>query len=191
MIGAQNRPRPQQGALIVMKHVLTLLAVGLALTGCAATVQKSGQSAPTPVGAEAGKSIVLNMTGSTVATTASDWSEFKGFWRDACAQEAAAGGAVFSMQDGEPKPTGAAGTLVVVDIADYRYVSTSARIWLGSMMGNSYINARVTFRDLKSGDVRTSETYDTKSSAWQGVYTATTFKQVRAMCHEIVGEVVR
>jgi len=35
--------------------------------GCASTVQKSAQSAPIPGGAEAGKSTVLNMTGSTVA----------------------------------------------------------------------------------------------------------------------------
>jgi hypothetical protein len=62
---------------------------------------------------------------------------------------------------------------------------------LGVMTGNAYINARVTFRDLKSGDVRTSETYDTKSSAWGGVFAAMTTKQVDAMCHEIVAEIAR
>jgi hypothetical protein len=159
--------------------------------GCASTVQKSDQSAPIPVGAEAGKSIVLNMTGSTVSTTAEDWNEFKGLWGDACRQETVAVGAAFSMQEGEPKPTGNAGTLVVVDVADYRYISTGARVMLGVMTGNAYINARVTFRDLKSGDVRASETYDTKSSAWGGVFAAMTTKQVRAMCHEIVAEIAR
>jgi hypothetical protein len=159
--------------------------------GCASTVQKSDQSAPIPVGAEAGKSIVLNMTGSTVSTTAEDWNEFKGLWGDACRQETVAVGAVFLMQEGDAKPTGDAGTLVVVDVADYRYISTGARIMLGVMTGNAYINARVTFRDLKSGEVRASETYDTKSSAWGGVFAAMTTKQVRAMCHEIVGEIAR
>jgi hypothetical protein len=159
--------------------------------GCASTVQKSDQSAPIPVGAEAGKSIVLNMTGSTVSTTAEDWNEFKGLWGDACRQETVAVGAAFSMQEGDAKPTGDAGTLVVVDVADYRYISTGARIMLGVMTGNAYINARVTFRDLKSGEVRASETYDTKSSAWGGVFAAMTTKQVRAMCHEIVGEIAR
>jgi hypothetical protein len=178
--------------MIIMKHILTLLAVGLALTACASTVQKSGPSAPVPVvAAGAGKSIVLNMTGSTTATTAKDWTDFKGLWRDACTQESAAAGAVFSMQDGEPNPTGSAGTLVVVNVADYRYVSTGARIMLGVMTGNAYINAQVTFRDLKNGDVRTSETYDTKSSAWGGVFAAMTTKQVQAMCHEIVAETAR
>jgi hypothetical protein len=172
-------------------NILMLAPLIVMAAGCASTVQKSDQSAPIPVGAEAGKSVVLNMTGSTTATTAEDWNEFKGLWGDACRQESVAVGAAFSMQEGEPKPTGAAGTLVIVDVADYRYISTGARIMLGVMTGNAYINARVTFRDLKSGDVRASETYDTKSSAWGGVFAAMTSKQVRAMCHEIVAEIAR
>jgi hypothetical protein len=175
----------------MLKNSLILASLVVLAAGCASTVQKSGQSAPIPVGAEAGKSIVLNMTGSTVATTAKDWNDFKGLWRDACTQESAAVGAVFLMQDGQAKPTGDAGTLVVVDVADYRYVSTGARIMLGVMTGNAYINAQVAFRDLKSGDVRANKTYDTSSTAWQGVFSGMTTKQVRAMCHEIVGEVAR
>jgi hypothetical protein len=175
----------------MLKNILMLSSLVVMVAGCASTVQKSDQSPPIPVGAEAGKSIVLNMTGSTVSTTAQDWNEFKGLWGDACRQETVAVGAAFSMQEGEPKPTGNAGTLVVVDVADYRYISTGARVMLGVMTGNAYINARVTFRDLKSGDVRASETYDTKSSAWGGVFAAMTTKQVRAMCHEIVAEIAR
>jgi hypothetical protein len=170
---------------------LSILTMFLLLAGCASTVQKSGQSAPIPVGGEAGKPIVLNMTGSAVSTTAKDWNDFKGLWRDACTQESATVGAVFSMQDGQAKPTGDAGTLVVVDVADYRYVSTGARIMFGVMTGNAFINAQVTFRDLKNGDVRATKTYDTTSTAWQGIYSGMTTKQVRAMCHEIVGEVAR
>jgi hypothetical protein len=174
-----------------MRNNILVLALLLMMAGCASTVQKSGQSAPPQIGAEAGKSIVLNMTGSTVVTTAKDWQDFKGVWRDACTQEAAAVGAAFSMQEGEPKPTGDSGTLVVVDVADYRYVSTGARIMLGVMTGNAYINAQVAFRDLKSGDVRFNRTYDTSSTAWQGIFSGMTVKQVRAMCHEIVGEIAR
>ena len=174
-----------------MRKNILILASLVVMAGCASTVQKSGQSAPIPVGAEAGKSIVLNMTGSTIATTAKDWNDFKGLWRDACTQESAAVGAVFSVQDGEPRSTGNVGTLVVVDVADYRYVSTGARIMLGVMTGNAYINAQVTFRDLKTGDVRTNKTYNTTSTAWQGVFSGMTSKQVRAMCHEIVGEIAR
>ncbi|HUL19452.1 MAG TPA: hypothetical protein VLV29_09320, partial [Steroidobacteraceae bacterium] len=111
--------------------------------------------------------------------------------RDACKEESAATGAAFSMQEGDAKPTGEPGTLVVVDVVDYHYVSTGARIAFGIMTGNAYINAKVTFRDLQTGDVRASKSYDTKSSAWEGVFSGMTTKQVRAMCHELVGEIER
>jgi hypothetical protein len=174
----------------VLKNDLTLASLVVLVAGCASTVQQSDKTAPVPVSADSGKSIVLNMTGSTDSTTAKDWSDFKGLWRAACTQESAAVGVAFSMQDGEAKPTGAVGTLVVVDVADYHYVSTGARIMFGVMTGNAYINAHVTFRDLKNGDVRANKTFDTSSTAWQGVFSGMTTKQVQAMCHEIVGEIV-
>jgi Domain of unknown function (DUF4410) len=159
------------------------------VAGCASTVQKSDHTAVLVVDRPAGKAIVLNLTGSMVATTAKDWNDFKGLWQEPCTHEAAAVGDTFSMQEGEPKPTGEAGTLVVVDVEDYRYVSTGARFMLGVMSGNAYIKAHVTIRDLKSGDVRTTTAYDTTSSAWGGIFSGMTTKQVSAMCHEIVGEV--
>lgn len=174
----------------MQKDILILASLVVMTAGCASTVQQSDRSAPVPVSAEAGKSIVLNMTGSTVSTTAKDWNDFKHLWRDACTKESAAVGAPFSMQDGEPKPTGEAGTLVVVNVADYHYISEGARIMFGVMTGNAYINAQVTFRDLKNGDVEANKTFDTTSSAWEGVFAGMTHKQVHAMCHEIVSEIV-
>ena len=166
-----------------------LILLTLALAGCASTVQKSGESAPVRAGAGAGQAIVLNVTGSTVATAAKDWNDFRGLWPEACTQEASAAGATLTMQQGAPTPSGSDGTLVVVDVADYRYVSTGARIALGIMTVNAFIKAQVTFRDLKSGETRATKSYDTTSSAWQGVFSGMTTKQVRAMCHEIVSEV--
>lgn len=183
--------RIEQRYAHVAKNLLLPVSLAVMAAGCASTVQKSGESAPIPVGAQAGKLIVLNITGSTVAKTAKDWNEFKGLWREPCTQEFTAVGTVFSMQDGAPQPTGEAGTLVVVDVADYRYVSTGARIMLGVMTGNAFIKAQVTFRDLKSGAIRGAKTYDTTSTAWQGIFSGMTTKQVRAMCHEIVGEIAR
>ncbi len=79
--------------------------------------------------------------------------------------------------------------LVVVNVIDYRYISIGARVMFGIMTGNAFINAQVGFRDLKTGETWATQTYDTKSSAWNGVFAAMTTKQVRAMCHEILGEV--
>src|SRR6185312_17326994 len=89
------------------RSILILASVVVLLGGCASTVKKSDESAPVPVGVKAtGKAVVLNMTGSTVATTAKDWTDFKGVWREKCAEEFASAGALFSMQEGEPRPTG-------------------------------------------------------------------------------------
>lgn len=174
-------------------RILKMLLMAAALAGCASTVQKSAESAGTSVGAgnAVGKALILDVTGSTVSTTAKDWNDFRALWPEACSQEATAVGAGFSMQNAQSPAAEGEGTLVLVNIEDYRYVSTGARIAFGVMTGNAFINATVTFRDLKSGAVRATKTYDTTSSAWQGVFSGMTTKQVRAMCHEIVNEVVR
>jgi hypothetical protein len=148
-----------------------------------------GQNGPVRNRAEAEKSIVLNITGSTDATAAKDWHDFKDIWRDECMQEASAVGAAFSMQESDAKPTGEPGTLVVVDIADFRYVSARARAMFSAMTGNAFINAQASFHDLRSGDVWSNKTYDTSSSASQGVHAPMTVKQVRSICHEIVSEI--
>ena len=168
-----------------MRSGAALVATVLLAPGCASTVQKSEESAPASVGPGTGKTVVLELTGSATSTDSKDWGDFKDLWRDPCAHEAALAGDRFVMQDREPVPMGAEGTQVTVDVADYRYVSTGARVMLGVMTGNAYINAHVTFSDLKSGAVRATKTYDTTSSAWGGVFSGMTTKQVTAMCHEI------
>ena len=167
------------------KLVMTLVATAL-LGGCAATVKKSGDEAPVKVGANATKAIVLNIKGESDATSSKDWGTFKDVWRDALKEEAAAVGATVTTQDGDPKATGHPGTLLAVDGIDFRYVSTGARIGLGVMTGNAFVNAQVRFQDLSNGQVWGERHYDTKSSAWQGVFSPMTDKQVHAICKEIV-----
>lgn len=172
------------------KRSIGPLCLVLLMAGCASTVQKQDGGAPVPVGTKApGKHVALNLTGSDVSTSAKDWTGFKGIWHDECSEEFHAAEAQFSMQDGAPQPTGSEGALVVVNVVDYRYVSIGARVMLGIMTGNAFINAQVGFQDLKTGETWATKTYDTKSSAWNGVFAAMTTKQVRAMCHEILGEV--
>ena len=172
------------------RRLIWSLSLVLLLAGCASTVKKQDGGAPVPVGTKApGKHVVLNLTGSDATTSAKDWKGFKGIWNDECSDEFHEAEAQFSMQDGAPQPTGSEGALVVVNVVDYHYVSIGARVMFGVMTGNAFINAQVGFRDLKSGETWTTKTYDTKSSAWNGVFAAMTTKQVRAMCHEILGEV--
>ena len=172
------------------RRLIWSLSLVLLLAGCASTVKKQDGSAAVPVGTKApGKNVVLNLTGSDTTTSAKDWNGFKGIWKDECSDEFHQAEAQFSMQDGAPQPTGSEGDLIVVNVVDYRYVSIGARVMFGIMTGNAFIDAQVGFRDLKTGETWATKTYDTKSSAWNGVFAAMTTKQVRAMCHEILGEV--
>jgi hypothetical protein len=168
------------------KYVLLIIAA-FALGGCAASVKKGDNAAPIKVGTDASKMLVLNMTGSKDSTTSSDWEPFKGLWRQALKEDMTAIGAPFSAQEGEPKSIGEPGTLLVVDIDDFRYLSAGMRYGFGVMTGNAFVNARVSFRDLKTGEVWGEQKFDTSSTAWQGIFSAMTEKQVRAICKEIVG----
>lgn len=164
------------------------IATTIFLTGCAASVQKSSNDLPIKVAGEGARHITLNVTGSKQSTESGDWEQFKGEWRGAMKSAAAAIGATFSSQEGIPQPTGQPGTLVVVDVADYRYISPGARYALGVMSGNAYVNSTVRFQDAVSGALLGERKYNTSSTAWQGIFSAMTEKQVQAICTEVAGE---
>jgi len=170
-------------------RIAALAAATIALTGCAAAVVKAPNAAPLRIGPDASKAIVMNVTGSTTATQSTDWEQFVGEWRAAMKNEATAAGASFAEQEGEPKPTGAPGTLIVVDVSDYRYLSPGARYGFGIMTGNAFIKSKVQFRDLAAGGLLGERSYDTSSTSWQGIFSAMTEKQVQAICKQIVDEI--
>lgn len=176
-----------------MKKILAALAlatfIGL-LSGCAATVTKSsGDAAPIAVTAEAAKHIAFSVTGSKTATDSKDWAAFKGMWNDAMKAEADAAGRRLTVVEGEAKPSGDAGTLVVVYVNDYRWVSAGARFAVGVMTGNAFIDSKASFSDLASGRALGERVYNTTSSAGQGIFAPMTDKQIAAICKEIVAEV--
>ena len=125
-------------------------------------------------------------TGSKVATASNDWEALKGEWRAAMKAATADAGIKYSEQDGNPRPVPEAGTLVVVQVDDYRYLSPGARYGFGVMTGNAYINSKVRFADLRTGATYGERTYNTSSSAWEGIFSAMTGKQIEAICREIV-----
>jgi hypothetical protein len=180
----------------------TLLAVSaLALGGCAATVDRAAPASSTAaasskqqpsmkIPAEAGKRLVLNMQlDSKLAATDTGWPDFKKEWIDITKEQATGKGMAFTTQDGEAKTTGEQGTLVVVRINDYRYVTVAKRMLLGIMSGNAYIDSKVEFRDLATGKLHGERAYNTSSSAWGGVFSAMTPKQIYALADEIIGEI--
>ncbi|MED5618422.1 hypothetical protein [Ideonella sp. BN130291] len=167
------------------------MATAVSLTGCAANVVKVPTTGTPPVNvpAESSKNIVLNLSGAAKAVRAADWPAFSGEWRGAVAAEASAAGVSFNVQEGEPAPTGQPGTLISVFVNDYRYVSTGARYGLGVFTGNAFVDAKVRFLDLKTGQSFGDQTINTSSSAWQGVFSAMTDKQLQAIAKELVNDV--
>lgn len=141
--------------------------------------------------AASAKRMVLNMQLAPQHPKSDGWTAFRQEWYDIGKEQAAAKQMAFATQDGDAKPTGEEGTLVVVKVADYKHVSQAARIMLGIMTGNSFINAKVEFRDLKTGALHGERSYDTSSSAWQGVFAPTTYKQIYALIDEFIVEIGR
>jgi hypothetical protein len=183
----------------------TLLVLGgLVLGGCAATIERApaGSNAPATstvaqepslkIPAQANKRLVLNMQlDPKHVATDKGWPDFKKEWVDITQQQAVAKGMTFLAQDGEPKATGEPGTLVVVRVNDYRYVTVAKRMILGILSGNAFIDMKVEFRDLASGQIYGERAYNTSSSAWGGVFSAMTPKQIYALADELIAEIQR
>ena len=186
-----------------VRFITVLAAAALILGGCAASVERKAPSAdagaPAPqqqasmkIPADAGKRLVLNMQlDPKLAATDTGWSDFKKEWIDITKEQATGKGMSFATQDSEAKATGEPGTLVVVRINDYRHVTVGRRIALGVFSGNAYIDSKVEFRDLATGKLYGERAYNTSSSAWGGVFSAMTPKQIYALADEIVGEIKR
>ena len=91
----------------------------------------------------------------------------------------------YSFADVEPKPTGEDGTILMVDVADYRLVGIGARIFFGVMTGNAYIYAMIRFTSLRDGSPFGEQQYSTTSSAWGGIFSKVTPQQVDSIASNV------
>lgn len=176
---------------------MLVIAIAL-LSGCAAKVSKGAVAdgplpsyAPLSIPADSSRNIVLNVTGSTISTQAKDWQTMQGEWLFGMIPAARSVGSALTLQAGEPKATSETGVLIVLHVNDYRLISPHARRFLGVMTGNAYLDVRVDYRDLATGNQFGTRSYNTSSSAWEGIYSAMSDKQVEAICKEIVKELNR
>jgi PDZ domain len=170
--------------------VVALLAAATVLSGCAANVRRSlDNQVGLTIPRTSAQKIVMNVTGSDIATSSDDWEPLKGEWRAAMRAATAEVALGYSAQDEAPHPTSEPGTLVVVYINDYRYISPAARYGFGVMTGNAFIDSKVSFLNLQTGAPYGERAYNTSSTAWQGVFSAMTAKQIQAICRDIVSEI--
>lgn len=181
--------------------LLTLtFTVALLLAGCA-SAPGGGGGASTPPSASAPaaplapavalpdaakRRLVLAMTGPKVVVESKDWPAFKREWQDTFADHARQAGVAFAFSDTEPRPTGEDGTILLVDVADYRLVGIGARIMFGVMTGNAFIEARARFSSLRDGTPFGEQTYSTTSSAWSGIFAKVTPQQVDSIAATVL-----
>ena len=181
---------------------ISTLALCVALGGCAATVQKSEpppantSATTTPAAAPinvavkipvaSSNRLVLNMSGSKISTESKDWGYFKDEWRAIFEQQTKAAGIQFEWQEGEVRHSGQPGTLLAVNVNDYRVVGQGARIFFGVMTGNAYIDAQLLYTDLQTGAAFGAQGINTSSSAGHGIFAAVTPKQIYAIADDVI-----
>ena len=182
--------------------LITLAAAAL-LTGCAATAPAPGtpsaraQGTDTaaastrqavPVPAASARKLVLQLTGPRTVTESRDWPAFKEEWRATFAEHAKEAGVAFAFHEGPARPAPESGTLLSVQVDDFRMVGIGSRMFFGAMTGNAYVNARASYSDLRSGRPFGAQNFNTSSSAWHGVFGRMTPQQVDAIASEVFTE---
>lgn len=175
-----------------MKSFLRVVAVlsAVLMVGCAATVQRTGAPTNSLAIPVASTSTVYLVVKSTEGHDRSeDWEPFRAEWRAAMANTTSGAGRSFVYLDTVPDAVEEPGTLVVVDVSDYRYVSAGARYGLGVMTGNAYVDADAEFFVVPAMQSVGSRKYATSSSAWQGVFSAMTSKQIAALTEQMLKDI--
>nr|WP_315243227.1 DUF4410 domain-containing protein [uncultured Albidiferax sp.] len=177
-----------------MNRALRLLSLALviALTGCAASVNRSGtQEAPLQTTATAPTKLVMTVSGSPAMEASDDWVAFCEEWQTSMTAATSAAQLGFAYTGSKNVNMADAATLVQVKVNDFRYVSQAKRYGLGVMTGNAFMDVDVDFIDLPSAQKLGARKFTTSSSAWQGVFSAMTPKQVEAVSAEIVRTVAK
>jgi len=169
---------------------LLIVILTVVLSGCAATVTRPASSevkvlAPSVPSTK----VVAVITGSPAIQASADWNTFCAEWRTAFSSAASSAGLSFAYLEAEPADQPVGTTLVKIVVNDYRYLTPGARFGFGVMTGNAFIDAEAEFIELPSKRKLGSQKYSTSSTAWQGIFSAMTDKQVLSLSTEMVQEV--
>jgi len=163
-----------------------LVAISL-LSGCAASV-KSGGAETLTIDEAAKKNLVVNIQGNGKVQQNEDWIRLRQEWNQALKDEATrAGYRLTESHVADPAKTDGVG--IKINVTNFRYLTPGARYAAGVMVGNAWINSSADYSDLKSGRLIGTRTYDTSSSAWEGVMSAMTQEQVEAIAQQIMSDI--
>lgn len=182
-----------------MKNFIQRIALSIAivsLVGCAAKVTQTSvptsSSAPATATApqEQARGLVAILNAEHAVRNSSDWKSFERDWR-ASLSNAAKNSKVpfFFIQDEKAIPANAA-VLVRLSVNNFRYVSTGKRVMMGVLTGNASMDVDAQYIDLASSQAYGTQKFNTSSSAWEGIFSSVTPKQVQAVSEIIVKEAI-
>ena len=170
---------------------LLLLASSL-LAGCAATVQRpdSPEAKQVIVVPDATRHLIVVLEPGPEIERDENSAALREEWVTSLSAIAPRHGLRGTVMDRAPGSLGAGDLLVNVRVNDYRYRSQAARYGFGVMTGNAYLYLDLAYKAPPDGRVIGTRSVSTKSTAWQGVFSAMTPKQVEAVVTDIVETVV-
>jgi len=169
-----------------------LLAASLALAGCAATVTRPTDAPSAALQPSARPaSVALLITGTPTVQASADWQTFRAEWRTAFTAAAAAAAMPATYLESEATDHAPGTVLIRVTVNEYRYLTPGARFGFGIMTGNAFVDAEAEFIEFPAKRSIGKRKYGTTSSAWQGVFSAMTDKQVRALSDSMLQDLTR
>lgn len=83
-----------------------------------------------------------------------------------------------------------ASVLIRLTVNDFKYVSTTKRFMLGILAGDASMDVDAQYIELPANKTFGSKKFNTSSSAWEGIFSAVTPKQVQTVSALIVKDVV-
>jgi hypothetical protein len=167
---------------------LTTCAAALVLAGCATTVNQT--SAPGASTASAPASLQIPAASGAIAVVlvasaemkkSGDWKSFTDEWQSALPEAAKELKTSSSLAENEAAIAPGSARLIRVKVNDFRYISTAKRFMLGIMAGNAFMDLDVEYVQLPSMQVLGSKKINTSSSAWEGIFSGVTPRQVAAV----------
>lgn len=159
------------------------------LSGCAVNLSKTGGASQLAIPGESRSNLVVAFDGNSKVEANPQWGMIKTSWRNALLSEASSAGYSITERPTPVQPENTPGTIIQIDVSNFRYMTPGMRYGLGIMAGNAWVDADVTYRDLQTGETIGVRKYNTSSSAWEGVFSAMTEEQLQALAKEIVAEI--
>ncbi|MCY1278452.1 hypothetical protein D9M68_192130 [compost metagenome] len=167
-------------------RVVLLLMAGLILTACAANTPEELPAAPLAIPSDSRAQLIVNFKAGNHVFRNAYWDQLKSLWRTAIQNEASTYGYSVTEQVGPITTTSTPGLLLVIKVDDFGYVTESES---DSEAEHAWVDARVIYLDAQTAKEYGERSYNTGSSAWEGIASATTDIQIQAFANSILHDI--